>query len=76
LENHSGHIEGALRRLPEEFRTAILLVDVEEFSYEEAAAAMNCPVGTVRSRLFRARKLLYVSLVEYARANGYADKTV
>jgi RNA polymerase sigma-70 factor, ECF subfamily len=67
-------VDGALKQLPEEFRTVILLVDVEEFSYEEAAAAMNCPVGTVRSRLFRARKLLYISLAEYARAKGYADK--
>jgi RNA polymerase sigma-70 factor, ECF subfamily len=74
LAIHSEHVEGALKELSDDFRTAILLVDVEEFSYEEAAAAMNCPVGTVRSRLFRARKLLYISLVEYARSNGYADK--
>jgi RNA polymerase sigma-70 factor, ECF subfamily len=71
---HSEYVEGALKELSDEFRTAILLVDVEEFTYEEAAEAMNCPVGTVRSRLFRARKLLYISLGEYAKANGYADK--
>jgi RNA polymerase sigma-70 factor, ECF subfamily len=76
LEIHSENVEGALKELPENFRTAILLVDVEEFSYEEAATAMNCPVGTVRSRLFRARKLLYVALIEYARTLGYAEKTV
>jgi RNA polymerase sigma-70 factor, ECF subfamily len=75
FEKRASDVERALKRLPEEFRTAILLVDVEELSYEEAAVAMNCPVGTIRSRLFRARKLLYISLVEYARANGYADKS-
>jgi RNA polymerase sigma-70 factor, ECF subfamily len=76
FQSQGDDVEGALKRLPEEFRTVILLVDVEEFSYEEAASAMNCPVGTVRSRLFRARKLLYISLAEYARANGYADKSL
>ena len=75
LEKKSEDIEGALKRLPQKFRTAILLVDVEEFSYEEAAAAMNCAVGTVRSRLHRARKLLYLALIEYARTHGYAEKT-
>jgi RNA polymerase sigma-70 factor (ECF subfamily) len=73
--NDSEDIEGALKELPEKFRTAILLVDVEEFSYEEAASAMNCAVGTVRSRLHRARKLLYLALIDYARAHGYAERT-
>lgn len=64
-------VEAALGELPESFRSAVLLVDVEEFSYEEAAAVLGCPVGTLRSRLFRARKLLAVSLREYARRAGY-----
>jgi RNA polymerase sigma-70 factor (ECF subfamily) len=46
-------------------------VDIEDFTYEEAAAAMNCPVGTVRSRLCRARKMLFVTLHEHARRAGY-----
>lgn len=57
----------ALDALPDDFRTAVLLVDVEELSYEEAAAMMECAVGTVRSRLFRARRLLAASLREFAR---------
>lgn len=64
-------IEAALRALPDAFRTAVLLVDVEELSYEEAAAILGWPVGTLRSRLFRGRKALVVSLGEYARRHGY-----
>jgi RNA polymerase sigma-70 factor (ECF subfamily) len=47
------------------------MVDVEELTYEEAARALDCPVGTVRSRLFRARKLLFTSLEARARRDGY-----
>ena len=65
----------ALGKLPEDFRAAVLLVDVEELSYEEAAAALNCPVGTLRSRLFRARRVLFVELREYARKLGFPGKT-
>ncbi len=64
-------VESALRQLPESFRSAVLLVDVEELSYEEAASAVGCPVGTLRSRLFRGRKLLFVQLREHARKAGY-----
>jgi RNA polymerase sigma-70 factor (ECF subfamily) len=64
-------VDAALRRLPEAFRSAVLLVDVEELTYEEAAAALDCPVGTLRSRLFRSRKALYVALREFATQAGY-----
>ncbi len=64
-------VEGALRQLPESFRSAVLLVDVEELSYEEAAAAIGCPVGTLRSRLSRARRLLFGQLREHALKIGY-----
>ena len=64
-------VTAALDALPEDFRTAVLLVDVEEFTYEEAAAVMACPVGTVRSRLFRARRLLAASLRDLAREHGH-----
>jgi RNA polymerase sigma-70 factor (ECF subfamily) len=63
-------VERALAELPEPFRVAVLLVDVEELSYGEAAAALGCPVGTLRSRLHRARRLLYGMLQEYARRTG------
>jgi RNA polymerase sigma-70 factor, ECF subfamily len=64
-------VDSALQRLPEAFRSALLLVDVEELTYEEAAAALGCPVGTLRSRLFRARKALYVALRDFAARAGY-----
>ena len=48
-------VNEAIERLPEDLRTAIVLREVEGLSYEEIAAAMDCPVGTVRSRIFRAR---------------------
>jgi len=68
-------VQAALESLPEEFRSVVLLVDVEDLTYEEAAAALGCPIGTVRSRLSRARKALFVSLQEYARRAGYIGAT-
>ena len=65
-------VDQALNGLPESFRLTVLLVDVEEMTYEEAAAILNCPIGTVRSRLFRARKLLFLELQQYAGEKGYA----
>ncbi len=50
-------VEKALRELPEEFRAAIVLVDIEELSYEVAAKVIGCPIGTVRSRVSRGRRL-------------------
>jgi RNA polymerase sigma-70 factor (ECF subfamily) len=58
----------ALDELPEDFRATVLLVDVDELTYEEAAAALGCALGTVRSRLHRARRLLAAALDDYARA--------
>ncbi len=69
----SPEVDSALKDLPEEYRAAVLLVDVEELTYEEAAAILGCPVGTVRSRLHRARKLLFVALHDYARRTGVAE---
>lgn len=63
-------IADAMAELPDLFREAVLLVDVEELTYEEAAAAQQCAVGTVRSRLHRARRLLATSLDGYARRHG------
>ncbi len=55
----------ALDELPTEFRAVIVLVDMEGLSYEEAAQALNCPIGTIRSRLHRARILLREKLKEW-----------
>ena len=63
-------VGGALTELPEIFRTAVLLVDVEGLTYEEAAGVVDCPVGTLRSRLFRARRILFVKLRDYAQRVG------
>jgi RNA polymerase sigma-70 factor, ECF subfamily len=64
-------VETALKALPEEYRTTLLLVDVEELTYEEAARVLACPIGTVRSRLSRARRMMQVALRDYAREKGY-----
>jgi RNA polymerase sigma-70 factor (ECF subfamily) len=57
----------ALNQLPEEFRAVVMLADVENFTMEEVAGIMECPVGTVKSRLFRARGLLRDLLKDYRR---------
>jgi RNA polymerase sigma-70 factor, ECF subfamily len=64
----------ALESLPEEFRTVVILCDIEGLTYEEIAEFVECPVGTVRSRLHRGRKLLYNILFEYAKKRGFIDK--
>jgi RNA polymerase sigma-70 factor (ECF subfamily) len=63
----SPEIDRALRALPETQRAAVLMVDVEELTYEEAAGILDCPVGTVRSRLARGRRQLLEALTDYAR---------
>lgn len=65
-----GPIEEALGRLPDHQRICLTLVDVEGLDYAEAAAILDCPVGTIRSRLARARTALYEDLVEYGRKRG------
>lgn len=64
-------ISGALADLPENFRTAIVLRDIEGLTYEELAEFFDIPIGTVRSRLHRARKALGEKLLGYARERGY-----
>ncbi|MFN2563740.1 MAG: sigma-70 family RNA polymerase sigma factor [Gemmatimonadaceae bacterium] len=65
-------VERALERLPEAFRDAVILVDLQDQSYETAANVLDVPVGTVRSRLFRGRRLLQEALLTYARDAGLA----
>jgi RNA polymerase sigma-70 factor (ECF subfamily) len=57
--------------LPEEYRMAVLLSDIEGLTYDEIAALLNVPVGTVKSRLFRGRRRLQQVLFDYAVENGY-----
>lgn len=61
----------AIQRLPEEYRTAVLLSDVEGLPYADIAKAMDVPIGTVKSRLFRGRRQLQRDLYEYAVSMGY-----
>ena len=70
-ERWGPEVDRALRRLPEALQAVVLLVDVEQLSYEEAAVALGWPIGTLRSRLFRARKQLFAALQTYAREVGY-----
>ncbi|MEW6510435.1 MAG: sigma-70 family RNA polymerase sigma factor [Bacteroidota bacterium] len=63
-------IAGAIASLPVEFRTVVILCDIEGLSYEEVADFMECPLGTVRSRLHRGRRLLRRALHGYARQRG------
>lgn len=57
--------------LPEEFREAVVLSDIEDLSYAEIAKVLDIPIGTVKSRLFRARQALQSQLYEYALEMGY-----
>jgi RNA polymerase sigma-70 factor (ECF subfamily) len=61
----------ALNSLPVDFRTVIILCDIEGFTYEEMAKILDIPIGTVRSRLHRARNLLKDKLKVYASSMGY-----
>lgn len=55
-------VNSSLQDLPEDLRIALTLREIEELSYEEIAAMMNCPIGTVRSRIFRAREAIAANL--------------
>jgi RNA polymerase sigma-70 factor (ECF subfamily) len=68
-------IKQAITELAEPFRSAVLLVDVEDQTYDEAAEILGVPIGTVRSRLFRGRRQLQERLVRYARDAGIRAAT-
>jgi RNA polymerase sigma-70 factor (ECF subfamily) len=72
---YSDDVTVALASLPEEFKTAVLLVTVEEMSYAEVAEVMSCPIGTVRSRVARGRSLLAAALAA-RRAESTAKESV
>jgi len=64
-------VKRALDSLPYDYRMVVVLADLEDFSYKEIAEILDCPVGTVMSRLYRGRKLLEKALLKYARQHGY-----
>jgi len=67
-------VTNAINSLRVEFRVVILLCDIEGFTYEEIAKIIDIPIGTVRSRLHRARNMLKEKLKEYAESRGYRDQ--
>jgi RNA polymerase sigma-70 factor (ECF subfamily) len=69
-------LRNLLQELPEEFRLAVVLCDIQGFSYEDVARITGTKIGTVKSRLFRARRKLQKGLYEWARANGYLPKGI
>lgn len=70
-ETLNDEISTAIASLPEKFKSVIVLRDIEDLPYEEIAEALEIPIGTVRSRLHRARALLFARLKDYAKAQGY-----
>jgi len=75
FENMMGdEVTIAINSLPIDFRTVVLLCDIEGFTYEEISKIIDVPIGTVRSRLFRARNMLKEKLLKYAQKIGYEDK--
>lgn len=64
-------VASAVASLPDDFRTVVILCDIEGLTYEEIAEFVEIPLGTVRSRLHRGRKLLRSRLIEYAKNRGY-----
>lgn len=66
-------ITDAIASLSDDFKTVIILCDLEGFSYEEIAEITESPIGTVRSRLHRARKILFSKLYKFASNKGYGD---
>jgi len=68
-------ITRALAKVPEPFRSTLVIVDVEDQSYEAAAEMLGVPIGTVRSRLFRGRRLMQEQLLTYASDAGFGRQT-
>ncbi|HEX6393337.1 MAG TPA: sigma-70 family RNA polymerase sigma factor [Acidimicrobiales bacterium] len=70
-----GDVKDAVEALPEQFRMAVLLADVEGFSYKEIADILDVPIGTVMSRLHRGRKALQKTLLDFGKERGLVDQT-
>ncbi len=67
----SDQVMDSLEQVPVDFRTVLLLADLQDFSYKEIAEMVGCPIGTVMSRLYRGRRIMRKLLREYALEHGY-----
>lgn len=67
----SDEVKDALEEIPVDFRMVVLLADLQDFAYKDIAEIMDCPIGTVMSRLYRGRRMLQAKLEGFARQNGY-----
>ncbi len=66
-------VKHALEDIPVDFRMVVLLADLQDFAYKEIAEIMDCPIGTVMSRLYRGRRMLQARLIDYARQHGVIE---
>jgi RNA polymerase sigma-70 factor (ECF subfamily) len=73
VQDTQARVAEALATLPEDYRVAVTLADLEGLSYKEIAEAMGCPIGTVMSRIYRGRKALYSALYSHARDLGMVE---
>ncbi|MFA5624034.1 MAG: sigma-70 family RNA polymerase sigma factor [Bradymonadales bacterium] len=69
----SDEVLAAMEAIPEDFRQIVVMADLQDLSYKEIAEKIDCPIGTVMSRLFRGRKLMRKHLADYAAGYGYAE---
>lgn len=76
LELLDDEVREAIESLPPDFRLAVIMTDLEDRSYREVADAMDCPIGTVMSRLYRGRKLLRERLGSYAKEHGVGSRKI
>lgn len=74
MELLDDEVKEAVQSLPEDFRIAVIMADMEDKSYKEIADVMGCPLGTVMSRLYRGRKMLRDQLYAYAKDRGLVGK--
>jgi RNA polymerase sigma-70 factor, ECF subfamily len=75
-EELGAEVEEALGKVPEDFRTAVILSDLEGLSYQEIADATEVPIGTVRSRIARGRSILRKNLMDYAMKEGFLKQGI
>lgn len=75
MELLDDEVKNAVESLPDDFRQAVIMADLEDMSYKEIADAMACPLGTVMSRLYRGRKLLRERLYSYAKGHRLVDRS-